>query len=202
MAELDTSGSAIWNAERIIFEQGKSYLVEAPSGKGKTTLLSTLYGIRRDYRGTVALDGQDIRELKINDWPRIRQKRISYIFQGLELFDDLTARENILLKNSLTRQLPEKEIESMAEMTGIAPFLDRKAGLLSFGQKQRVAIIRALCQPFEFLLADECFSHIDQANSLNAFELLTTVCSRQGAGLIFTSLNHPGNFHFDHHYLL
>jgi len=72
-------------------------------------------------------------------------------------------------------------------------FLDRKAGILSFGQQQRVAIIRALCQPFEYLLADECFSHIDYENSLSAYQVIKEACDMQGAGLILTSLNGSEN---------
>ena len=77
----------------------------------------------------------------------------------------------------------------MAEMLGMAEFLQRKAGILSFGQQQRVAIIRSLCQPFDYLLADECFSHIDHENSLKAYQVIREECDSQRAGLILTSLN-------------
>ena len=77
----------------------------------------------------------------------------------------------------------------MARRLGIDPFLHRKAGILSFGQQQRVAIIRALCQPFDFLLADESFSHMDRENSLVAYELIREECESRGAGMILTSLN-------------
>ncbi|MFZ5940149.1 MAG: ATP-binding cassette domain-containing protein [Bacteroidota bacterium] len=197
MAELDTSGSAIWRRDGVSFSQGTSYLIEAPSGKGKTTLLAIILGIRKDYSGELSLDGKNIRKLTQKDWPEIRQKKLSCIFQGLELFDELTALENILLKNSLTRFLPEKTIREMAERTGIAPFLNKKTGLLSFGQRQRVTIIRALCQPFSFLLADECFSHIDDENAAEAFTLLKEACEKQGAGLLFTSLGHNSDMSFD-----
>ena len=77
----------------------------------------------------------------------------------------------------------------MAEMLGMAEFLQRKAGILSFGQQQRVAILRALCQPYDYLLADECFSHMDQENSYKAYQVIREECDSQGAGLILTSLN-------------
>jgi ABC-type lipoprotein export system ATPase subunit len=105
------------------------------------------------------------------------------------LFDSLSAFENILLKNSITGFKTAGEIEKMARILGMKEFLHRKAGILSFGQQQRVAIIRALCQPFRFLLADECFSHIDLENSRIAYELIQKECQAQGAGLILTSLN-------------
>ena len=189
MLEQKTSGSGIWEAETVLFEQGSIYIIEAPSGKGKTSLLSVIYGIRKDYVGTVYLDHDDISGLNFRQWSRIRKEKLSYIFQGLELFEDLSALENIELKNSITHYKTSEEIEEMAVRLDIKAFLYRKAGILSFGQQQRVAILRALCQPFEMLLADECFSHIDQENSLNAYKLIREECNSRGAGLILTSLN-------------
>ena len=123
------------------------------------------------------------------EWAHIRKTKLSYIFQGLELFDNLTGLENILLKNAITGYKTKEEITEMASRLGIEEFLHRKAGILSFGQQQRVAIVRALCQPFHYLLADECFSHIDLENSLKAYTLILEECKAQEAGLILTSLH-------------
>ena len=202
MTELDTTGSAIWEAESFLFKEGGSYMVEAASGKGKTSLLSLIYGLRRDYRGTIYLDGTPASSIPSKDWSRIRKRKLSYIFQGLELFDDLTAWENIRMKNQITRHKTERQIRDMAAQLQIDPFLHRKAGILSFGQRQRVAIIRALCQPFEYLLADECFSHIDRKNSQVAFSLIRHACHEEGAGMILTSLNHQEDISLDHHLIL
>jgi putative ABC transport system ATP-binding protein len=189
MLEQDTSGSEVWEAESLLLEQGKFYVVEAPSGKGKTSLLSVIYGIRSDFQGDVYLDDRHLASFSLKEWSQIRKKRLSIIFQGLELFDDLTALDNIFLKNRITGYHSNDRIIEMASLLGIEPFLNRKAGILSFGQQQRVAIIRALCQPFNFLLADECFSHMDRANSLTAFQLIHEECEARDAGLILTSLN-------------
>ena len=192
MLEQDTSGSEVWEAESLLLEQGKFYVVEAPSGKGKTSLLSVIYGIRTDFRGSVYLDDRSLGSFSLKEWSQIRKKRLSFIFQGLELFDDLTALDNIFLKNRITGYHSSDRIMEMAGLLGIEPFLGRKAGILSFGQQQRVAIIRALCQPFDFLLADECFSHMDRVNSLTAFHLIREECEARDAGLILTSLNETG----------
>lgn len=190
LLEQELRDSDVWRKDDLIFQPGKNYLVTAPSGKGKTTLLSIIYGIRPDYQGEVYLDDRKITTLGWKAWSGIRKHTLSYIFQGLELFDNLTAMENIALKNSVTGYQPAERIEEMASRLGILPFLQRKSGILSFGQQQRVAIIRALCQPFTFLLADECFSHMDQENREKAFALIQEECQKQGAGLILTSLNH------------
>jgi ABC-type lipoprotein export system ATPase subunit len=189
MLEQDTSGSQVWEAESLMLEHGFSYVVEAPSGRGKTSMLSVIYGTRKDYRGKGFIDDRDLGSFSPKEWSRIRKSKLSFIFQGLELFDDLTALENILLKNRMTSYYPEGKIQEMARKLGIEPFLHRKAGILSFGQQQRVAIIRALCQPFDFLLADECFSHMDRENSQTAYGLIREECETRNAGLILTSLN-------------
>ena len=118
-----------------------------------------------------------------------QKKRLSVIFQGLELFDDLSTLENIQLKNNITGHVSNERIGELAHALGMEPYMHRKAGILSFGQQQRVAIIRALVQPFDFLLADECFSHMDKENTLKAYQLIQHECEIRKAGLVLTSLN-------------
>jgi len=202
MLEQDTSGSGIWGADSLLFEQGEHYAIEAASGRGKTSLLSIIFGLRTDYQGEVYIDEENIRLLGAKGWSELRKHKFSFIFQGLELFNDLTAIENIRLKNVITNHKTAAEIRNMADSLGMEPFLHKKAGILSFGQQQRVAIIRALCQPFTFLLADECFSHIDRENSLIAFDLIREECKRQGAGLILTSLNGTDEYEIKHRLLV
>jgi putative ABC transport system ATP-binding protein len=193
LLEQQRNGSGIWEVDSVVFKKGRSYLVEAPSGKGKTSLLSVIYGLRKDYRGNVFLDNTDISGFTGKQWSVIRKEKLSFIFQGLELFDELTALDNIQLKNSITNAKSGAEIMKMAGRLGISDFLGKKTGILSFGQQQRLAIIRALCQPFEFLLADECFSHMDSRNSMTAFELIMEECRHREAGLILTSLHSMEN---------
>ena len=193
LLEQQRNGSGIWEVDSVVFKKGRSYLVEAPSGKGKTSLLSVIYGLRKDYRGNVFLDNTDISGFTGKQWSVIRKEKLSFIFQGLELFDELTALDNIQLKNSITNAKSGAEIMKMAGRLGISDFLGKKTGILSFGQQQRLAIIRALCQPFEFLLADECFSHMDSRNSMTAFKLIMEECRHREAGLILTSLHSMEN---------
>ena len=189
MLEQDTAGSEVWEAESLLLEQGKSYVIEGPSGRGKTSLLSVMYGIRTDYRGKVFLDDSNITSFTWREWSVLRKTRLSVIFQGLELFDDLTTLENIQLKNNITGHISNEKIGELVEALGMEPYLHRKAGILSFGQQQRVAIIRSLVQPFDFLLADECFSHMDRENTLKAYQLIQQECEVRNAGLVLTSLN-------------
>lgn len=180
-----------------IFEKGKKYLITAPSGKGKSTLLHLLYGLRQDYEGSIKLDNQDIKTLKADDWANIRQKKLSIVFQDLRLFLNLTAKENILLKSRLTNTPSVSEIEAMCEQLGIASVLNQTCETLSYGQRQRVAIIRALCQPFDMLLLDELFSNLDTDNIKIATQLINTACDANGAGFILVSLGDEYYFEYD-----
>lgn len=190
----ERSKSEIWENSQLSFEPGSFYLVEAPSGRGKTSLLSIIYGLRKDYQGKVLIDDKDITKITDKEWSSLRKNKLSFIFQGLELFDELSAIDNIQLKNNITRHKTEEQILQMAGRLGIEDFLQKKAGILSFGQQQRVAIIRALCQPFDYLMADECFSHMDRENSKVAYDLIIEECKERNAGLILSSLNSSEEF--------
>ena len=108
----------------------------------------------RLYR-RISFDTTDIATLGINDWCELRRTSLAYLPQELDIFDELTALDNVLLKNRLTDFHTEGEIRSMFEALEIDNRISRPAGKLSVGQKQRVALIRALCQPFSFILLDE-----------------------------------------------
>ncbi|MCB0520006.1 MAG: ATP-binding cassette domain-containing protein [Lewinellaceae bacterium] len=184
------------------FEKGKNYLVIAPSGKGKSTLLHILYGLRNDYEGNVSIGHKNIRQFTPDEWAELRQSKLAIVFQDLRLFPQLTARDNILLKASLTNVVSENEIKEMAARLGVDDVLNQVAETLSYGQRQRIAIIRALCQPFEYLLLDESFSHLDEANMEKASKLMEEVCKKQAAGKILVSLGERYLFEYDEEWVL
>lgn len=176
----------------IDLAKGQYYLMEAVSGKGKTSLCSFLYGYRTDYAGTILFDDEDIRPYTVPQWTDIRRNSLSMLFQDLRLFTELTVLENIRLKNDLTGFKKEDEILSLCEQAGIMEKINEKAAKLSFGQQQRVAFVRALCQPYDFILMDEPISHLDNTNSELLSGILTQEAARQGAGVLITSIGrHP-----------
>lgn len=179
--------SEIWNNE-IAFERGHLYLLEAASGKGKSTFCSYLSGYRCDYSGTITFDGADTRSFGISRWSEVRRIEVSLLFQELRLFPELTAMENVMIKNNLTRHKSRKEIEEWFDRMGIGDKLDSKAGLMSFGQQQRVAMIRALSQPFSFIIADEPISHLDDHSARTMTDIMLEEARRQGAAVIVTSI--------------
>ncbi|MBR3565476.1 MAG: ATP-binding cassette domain-containing protein [Paludibacteraceae bacterium] len=181
--------SEIWNQD-VVFEKGKSYLIEASSGKGKSTMLSYIYAYRNDYSGTICIDDTDINSLSENDIVVLRQRVFAYLFQELRLFPTLTALENIEVKNQLTRHKSRQQIERLLERLGIADKADTPVRLLSWGQQQRVAFVRTLCQPCDFVLLDEPISHIDNQNAQTMVDILTEEQSNYGFGIITTSIGH------------
>lgn len=168
-------------------------MLNASSGKGKTTFTHLLAGLRKDFSGEVLINGTSLLSYSLEDWANLRKDKISYVFQDLRLFGDLTVEENLKLKNNLTNHLSEDEILTMLEMLGLTEKWKTKVELLSMGQKQRIAILRALCQPFEILIMDEPFSHLDDANAKICLDLIIEHCERQKAGFLITSLgSHHG----------
>ena len=118
----------------------------------------------------------------------MRTSHVSHLFQELRLFPELTAYENVEIKNKLTNFKTRKEIDEWFDMLGIADKKEAKIGRMSFGQQQRVAMMRALVQPFDFILADEPISHLDDTNSRIMGEIMMAEANRQGAGVIVTSI--------------
>ena len=133
-------------------------------------------------------DERNIRSLSIHEWVELRKHSLSMLFQELRIFPELTALENVQLKNRLTNYKKKKEILALFETLGISEKVNEKAGKLSFGQQQRVAFIRALCQPFDFIFLDEPISHLDDDNGTLMGRMLTEEAERQGAGIIVTSI--------------
>lgn len=195
-ASREQQDSEIWQQD-VVFEKERVYLVEADSGKGKSTFCSYIQGYRNDFSGQLLFDDVDVRSLKVNDWVVIRERHISLLFQELRLFPELTAMENVEIKNKLTGFKSRVQIEEWFDMLGISDKRDAKVGRMSFGQQQRVAMIRALVQPFDFILADEPISHLDDSNSDIMGKILMEEAKMQGAGVIITSIGKHMNLDYD-----
>ena len=190
-------GSDVWNRE-VSFTAGQWTKIKAPSGTGKTTLIHSLYKLREDYSGKIEWDGKSLQQLPAEQVAQYRQEKISVIFQDLRLFPNLTAFENIELKRVLQQPYcGQEKIFSMAEELGVQHILQQKVGICSYGEQQRVAIIRALIHPFSMLVMDEPFSHLDHANTAKAAALIMRECKDRNAGFIITDLDDDHHFSYD-----
>lgn len=186
-AGRDSIISDVWHRQ-VAFQRGKTYLVEAVSGTGKSSLCSFIYGYRKDYQGIICFDGENVKNFSVSRWVEIRKRSLSMLFQELRLFPELTAWENVQLKNSLTGYCKRKQIEDWFSRLGISDKWDQQIGKMSFGQQQRVAFVRALCQPFDFIFLDEPVSHLDDGNGKIMADILHEEAEKQGAGIIVTSI--------------
>ncbi|MDR0420991.1 MAG: ATP-binding cassette domain-containing protein [Prevotellaceae bacterium] len=196
-SESDVSGSEIW-LKNICFEKQNTYLIFSESGKGKSSLFDFIYCRRNDYSGEIMFDGKNVKAFNSNQKRELRSNHISLVFQGFRLFEELTAMENIEIKNRLTNHKTKRQIEEMFEQMGISSKINSPLSLLSFGQKQRVAIIRSLCQPFDFLLLDETFSHLDETNYTIACSLIAAEVKNQNAALMVASLGETYKFNYNY----
>lgn len=182
--------SDVWKRE-LSFRRGEQYQIEAASGGGKSSLCAYIYGARIDFEGELKFDGTPSSAFSIAQWQEMRRRNIAYLPQELDLFPELSAWENIQLKNRLTGHASDRQITDWMEELGIAFRRDYPAGRMSIGQQQRVAIIRAVCQPFDFILLDEPVSHLDEENNRIAAAIITREAERQGAAVISTSVGNP-----------
>ncbi len=188
--------SDVWLKE-VSFEKGRLYLLEACSGTGKSSLCSYIYGYRHDYLGKIFHDSQDISHLPTGTLVGTRKSSLSILWQELRLFPELTAMENVIIKNKLTNHQSMRQIEEWFDRLGIADRRNCLVGRMSFGQQQRVAMIRSLCQPFDFLLADEPVSHLDDGNSRIMADIMMSEARKQGAGVIVTSIGKHMALNYD-----
>lgn len=185
--QVRKENSEVWGKD-LSFATGEMIKIVAPSGSGKTSLIHFLYGLRKQYSGTVLLNGNNLKKTGEEKLATLRQNTMSVVFQDMRLFPEQTVFENINIKRQLDPFHTEDAISVMAERLGIASRLNVKAGICSYGEQQRMVIIRALMQPFNFLLLDEPFSHLDNQNSQLAMELMLEEAARRNAGIIFADL--------------
>ncbi len=186
-ADSDVSGSELWLAD-FSLRRGTHYLIEAGSGSGKSSLISYIYCSRRDFRGRITFDGRDSRSLSAADICRLRRYNLALLPQEMRLFGELSVMDNIMLKNRLTDYFSESEIRAMLERLEIDNKINVPAGRLSIGQMQRVALIRALCQPFDFLLLDEPVSHLDSRINGIAAAMVAEAATARDASVVVTSV--------------
>lgn len=179
--------SDVWG-RMFTFEPGQRYIVEASSGAGKSSLCSFIYGLRTDYSGSISVLGSaPLPSLSVSAVCRLRESSLGWLPQQLGLFDSLSALDNVLVKNRLTSFLPLPRIREMFDCLDIADKIDVPVRLLSVGQQQRVAVIRALAQPSRFLILDEPVSHLDPDMSLRVARLIESSVSPE-ATVIATSV--------------
>lgn len=157
-----------------IADQGV-HILWGPSGSGKTTVLRTLLGLESSPTMTWFFQGEDLAKMKIG------QRRLGVVFQSLDLFPHMSAREIIYFAaqaRQVSKSATEKNLSQWSQLLNMDSFLDRKAMVLSGGEQQRVALVRALIGEPRMLLLDEPLSQLDQNLRVEAREILKTVVAQ------------------------
>lgn len=168
---------------------GERLAIVGPSGSGKTTLLSLIAGIIKPQRGTLSVCGHDVGQMNDQQRRRFRISEIGFVFQRFELVDYLNVRDNIALPYLINRSLKltpqiRTEVETLAKKMGIEDLLYRHPNKLSQGEKQRVAICRALITSPKLILADEPTGNLDPANKQIILELFFEQLSTAERGFV------------------
>lgn len=181
-------------------ESGQKVFLYGPSGSGKSTLLNVLAGIVRPQQGSVRLLNQDFSQLSARKRDQFRARHIGVVFQQFNLVPYLSVLDNILLAAHFANK-PKSEVEQRAReflhRLALEPnSLAQRADSLSVGQQQRIAIVRALINSPEILIADEPTSALDSDTRDHFMELLLDCISESGTTLVFVSHDRSLMSHF------
>lgn len=162
------------------FNSGKVYAIIGRSGAGKTTFLSLLAGLDSPTAGKIEYQGKDLKKIGLSNY---RRNDTSMVFQAYNLFDYMTAVENILTALDLTSSSHRGNRAFVLELLkkiGIDEQLaNKKIGLLSGGQQQRVAIARAMACDAKLILADEPTGNLDEQNTQEVVKLLLELAHKE-----------------------
>jgi putative ABC transport system ATP-binding protein len=180
--------------KQVLFEinldlpKGQIVIMTGPSGSGKTTLLTLIGALRTVQDGSLRVLGQEIVGLSNAQLVKVR-RNIGFIFQAHNLFDSLTASQNVEMSVELTQNWREKRtlaIEMLSKL-GLAERVDYKPNALSGGQKQRVAIARALVNQPTLILADEPTAALDKKSGREVVTLLQQLAQEQNCTILMVT---------------
>lgn len=153
--------------------EGEFVVISGNSGSGKTTLLSVLSGLDRPTSGRVIMAGKDITDLSEDRLAPVRNQLTGFVFQAFHLVPSLTALENVMFPAELKKdELAEEKAANLLKRVGLWERRDNYPQQLSGGEKQRVAICRALINEPRILFADEPTGNLDSENSNSIIELM------------------------------
>lgn len=185
-------------------EQGRHCFIKGKSGSGKSTFLALLSGVLKAHEGTIRFNDEDISQLNETETRRLRLEKIAVIRQDFGLLNYLNVIDNILLplrlnpQSKLSAEFKEKASKLLKELA-LENYEKRRITELSQGEKQRVAICRALILSPKLLLADEITANLDPENSERLISLLLRLGKEKDFSIIMVSHDHSFQESFDQH---
>ena len=189
------SGPFVLRVPELGISRGEKVAIIGPSGSGKTTLVCLMSGILVPQTGVVRVCDVDLAQRSDAERRDFRISRVGFVFQEFGLLDYLVVRENILLPYYVNPSLTmdkeaEARAESLADSLGLADDLARRPGGLSHGQRQRVAICRALVTWPELLIADEPTGNLDPRTADTTLALLLELVAQHNMTMLMVTHNH------------
>jgi len=177
------SGTSVAHAVDTVslsVDQGSFVGLIGPSGSGKSSLMYLLSGLKRPTRGTVAFEGQDYRQISTPGLMQLRRQRYGFVFQQHFLINYLTALENVMVGAVKRNHDVVAYAQELLRRVGLGDKLRHRPYQLSIGERQRVAVARALVHHPAIVFADEPTASLDQATGREVINLL--VDYRRGGG--------------------
>jgi len=165
-------------------EQGSFVGLIGPSGSGKSSLMYLLSGLKRPTKGTVAFDGQDYRQISTPGLMRLRRQRYGFVFQQHFLINYLTALENVMVGAVKRNHDVVAYAQELLRRVGLGDKLRQRPYQLSIGERQRVAVARALVHRPAIVFADEPTASLDQATGREVIDLLVDYRRRAGGSVV------------------
>ena len=168
---------------------GESVAIVGPSGSGKSTLLNLIGSLDRPTSGRVLLSGQDVTALNEKELAKVRNQRIGFIFQGHHLLPQCTVLENVLVPTLADGSTGANDqalarAKSLLQRVGLGERQNHRPAQLSGGERQRAAVVRALINQPQLLLADEPTGALDQTSAGNLADLLVELNREEKIALI------------------
>lgn len=188
--------------DQLNIAAGEKVAVIGPSGSGKTTLLHLISGVKRAQQGKISVDGQELGSLSDYQRRMFRATKIGFVFQDFELIEYLNVAENIRLPYLIHSELKfqdhqEAALEQLTRQTGLSDKRKRFPDQLSQGERQRVAICRALITSPRILLADEPTGSLDPDTAADILQLLLQQATQLGTTLLMVTHDHSLIQQFD-----
>lgn len=168
----------------LSIEKGEKVFLCGPSGAGKTTLMYTLAGLEQPEQGSVHIGDQNLYALSKRKQAKLRNARMSYIFQNYYLMPELTALENVLVPALIGGKSNREAAMAALDRVGLSHRHDHLPTELSGGEQQRVAIARALVNKPEIIFADEPTGNLDSKNGEQVMNLLLELTSEDNTTLV------------------
>ncbi|MCB9913539.1 MAG: ABC transporter ATP-binding protein [Planctomycetes bacterium] len=177
----------ILDVPAFALEAGAQVALEGRSGTGKTTLLHLVAGLLKPDAGSIRVAGTELTALSEGARDVFRARHVGYVHQTFALLDGYTALENVLLGMLFGAGADRARAEGLLRELGLAERLHHRPHQLSIGQRQRVAVARALAGEPELVLADEPTGSLDAQHAGEALALLREACAKRGAALLLVS---------------